>query len=239
MIDRRGSLAASRFLTIRTIAVLLLAAGWLAPAEFQRPAAAADPASTGAISEGKATLLGIEGKGSKFVYVFDRSGSMGVPGNKPLNRAKAELLRSIDALTDLQQFYIIFYNHEQKTFRIDPSGKRLIFGSDVNKRLARQFVESIQAGGGTHHADALLLALRMHPDVIFMLTDGDPPDDLTAEELARVQRANTSATAINVIQISPPDANHDNMLVKLANHSGGQHIYVDFTKPAEADAAKK
>ncbi len=108
---------------------------------------------TAAISEGKATLLGIEGKGSKFVYVFDRSGSMSVPNNKPLDRAKTELLRSIDALTDLQQFYIIFYNHEQKSFRIDPSGKRLIFGSDLNKRLARQFVDGIAAGGGTHHAD--------------------------------------------------------------------------------------
>lgn len=216
-----------------------MAVAWLTMAQAPPCAVAADPASTAAISEGKATLLGVEGKGSKFVYVFDRSGSMGVPGNKPLSRAKSELLRSIDALGELQQFYIIFYNHEQKTFRIDPTGKRLIFATDTNKRLARQFVDGIEAGGGTHHADALLLALRMHPDVIFMLTDGDPPDDLTAEELARVERANTAATVINVIQISPPDTTHDNMLVKLATRSGGQHIYVDFNKPAESDAAKK
>ena len=141
-------------------------------ARLRGPAVAgADPPNTAALSEGKATLLGVEGKGSKFVYVFDRSGSMGVPANKPLNRAKSELLRSIDALTDLQQFYIIFYNHEQKTFHIDPTGQTvLIFGSDLNKRMARQFIDGIQAGGGTHHAEALLFALRMHPDVIFLLT---------------------------------------------------------------------
>ena len=44
---------------------------------------------------------------------------------------------------------------------------------------------------------------------------------------------------INVIQISPPDENHDNLLVKLATHSGGQHLYVDFNKSAEGDAEKK
>src|SRR5580700_453605 len=129
---RRSSSAVLRLFAVRAMAVVLVAGG-LALAQFQRPALAADPASTAAISEGKATLLGIEGKGSKFVYVFDRSGSMGVPANKPINRAKSELLRSIDALTEVQQFYIIFYNHEQKSFHIDPSGKRIIFGSDMNK----------------------------------------------------------------------------------------------------------
>lgn len=236
---RRRSMCASYSFSMRlyvgllaaTVGLLLLATPW--------PARAADPASTAALSEGKATLLGVEGKGTKFVYVFDRSGSMGVPGNKPLDRAKAELLRSIDALSDLQQFYIIFYNHEQKMFQIDPTGKRLIFATDANKRLAHQFVGGIEAGGGTKHADALLMALRMHPDAIFMLTDGDPPDDLTPEELARVERANTAASVINVIQISPEDKTHDNLLVKLAKHSGGQHIYVDFNKPAETAAAKK
>jgi uncharacterized protein YegL len=79
----------------------------------------------------------------------------------------------------------------------------------------------------------------MHPDAIFLLTDGDPPDDLSPDELARVQRANGGAAVINVIQISPPDANHDNLLVKLAAQSGGQHVYVDFNKSAETDAAKK
>jgi Mg-chelatase subunit ChlD len=187
--------------------------------------------SLGAGSQGKATLLGVEGKGSKFVYVFDRSGSMGVPQNKPLNRAKAELLRSIDALTDLQQFYIIYYNQDQKMFQIDPTGRRIIWANDTNKKLAHQWVDNIAAGGATRHADALKLALRLHPDVIFMLTDGDPPDDITADELKQLDRLDGGATVINVIQISPPDAEHDNLLVKLAKHSGGEHVYVDFNKP--------
>jgi Mg-chelatase subunit ChlD len=192
---------------------------------------AADPSGLGAGSEAKATLLGIEGKGSKFVYVFDHSGSMGVPGNKPLNRAKKELLASVDALADVQQFYIVFYNQDQKVFRIDPTGGRLIFGTDNNKRLAKQFVDSIKAEGATRHVDALVLALKMHPDVIFLLTDGDPPDDLTKDELARVEKMNGNGTVIDVIQISPPPGDgQENRLETLAKRSGGQHVYIDFNK---------
>ncbi len=219
----------SRLMQNKFSAALVICATWLAVGFTG--VAAADPSLLGTSSESKATLLGIEGKGSKFVYVFDHSGSMGSPGNKPLDRAKKELLASIDALTDVQQFYIIFYNQDQKVFRIDPTGGRLIFGTDTNKRLAKNFIDSIKAEGATRHADALALALKMHPDVIFLLTDGDPPDDLTKDELARIERLNGNGTVIDVIQISPPPGEgQGNRLETLAKRSGGQHVYVDFNK---------
>src|SRR5262245_57564813 len=40
-------------------------------------------------------LFGLEAHGTKFVYVFDRSASMGEPGGKPLREAKDELLASL------------------------------------------------------------------------------------------------------------------------------------------------
>ena len=215
------------------MAVLSCAAVFCAAIVAAAPARAADPGRLGEGSEGTAKLLGIEAKASKIVYVFDQSGSMGVPDNKPLDRAKAELLASINGLSDVQQFYIIFYNQRQTLFKIDPTGSRLIFANDQNKKLAKQFVDSIKAGGATKHADALALALKMHPDVIFLLTDGDPPDDITKEELARLDRLNGSGTVINVIQISPPPGEGQaNLLVTLAKHTGGRHVYMDFKKPA-------
>ncbi len=53
------------------------------------------------------------------------------------------------------------------------------------------------------------------------------------------ERSNTAGTVINVIQISPPDENHDNLLVKLATRSGGRHLYIDFNKQPDTAAAKK
>ncbi|HKD37102.1 MAG TPA: VWA domain-containing protein [Pirellulales bacterium] len=215
----------------RLLRLVLLVSGGYAVALIGSPLYSADPAALGSDSQSKVSLLGVEGKGTKFVYVFDHSGSMGVPGNKPLDRAKKELLASIDGISDVQQFYIIFYNQDQKVFRIDPTGGRLIFGTDTNKKLAKQFVDSIRAEGATRHVDALAMALRMHPDVIFLLTDGDPPDDLTKEEQARLEKLNSNGTAINVIQISPPPGEGQvNRLESLAKGSGGQHIYIDFNK---------
>jgi hypothetical protein len=220
-----------RGLAWRVLWLSTLLCGLLAVASAKMRLVAADPAALGSDSQSKVSLLGVEGKGTKFVYVFDHSGSMGVPGNKPLDRAKKELLASIDGISDVQQFYIIFYNQDQKVFRIDPTGGRLIFGTDTNKKLAKQFVDSIRAEGATRHVDAVAMALRMHPDVIFHLTDGDPPDDLTNDELSRLERLNSNGTVINVIQISPPPGEgQENHLEALAKHSGGGHHYIDFNK---------
>ncbi len=210
----------------------LLLTAW---ACFATVAHAAPPDRPDFASVGKTSLLGIEAKGSKFVFVFDHSGSMGDPDNKPLNRAKEELTKAIDQLDAAQQFYIVFYNHEQRLFRIDATGGKLIFGTDTNKKLAGKFIDSIRAEGGTKHADALALALKMRPDVIFQLTDGDPPDDITSDELERLKRLNGSGTTINVIQISPKVEGEHNRLEELAKSTGGEHRYVDFSKSDDAD----
>ena len=62
-------------------------------------------------------IFGIEARGTKFVYVFDRSASMSDHGGKPLRAAKAELLASLNNLDEHNQFYIIFYNEEPRMFK--------------------------------------------------------------------------------------------------------------------------
>jgi len=62
-----------------------------------QPARAADePTAEGQPAPGPTPVrfFGAEGKGYKFVYVLDRSGSMGGSGAKALRAAKAELLAS-------------------------------------------------------------------------------------------------------------------------------------------------
>ncbi|HTN76656.1 MAG TPA: hypothetical protein VL096_15465, partial [Pirellulaceae bacterium] len=55
-------------------------------------------------------VFGVKGRGTKFVYVFDRSGSMSGFGGRPLAAAKRELLASINDLDTVHQFQVIFYN---------------------------------------------------------------------------------------------------------------------------------
>jgi hypothetical protein len=179
------------------------------------------------------SFFGVEAEGRRFVYVFDRSGSMGEPANRPLQAAKDELLRSLEMLDSLHQFFLIFYNEEPRVFNAAGVRGRLVFATDENKESARGFIDGVQAQGGTKHYEALLIAVRLRPDVIFLLTDGEQKDDLTGEQLAHLRRLNEAIAQIHVIQFAgSPYAN--NSLVELARQNRGRHTYVDIRNPAAA-----
>jgi von Willebrand factor type A domain len=178
-------------------------------------------------------LYGIEADGYKFIYVFDRSGSMGGSGqNTPLTSAKANLLASLESLGDTHQFQIIFYNEKPTMFALAGHPDRLVFGNEANRATARQFVRNIVADGGTRHEEALWMALNMQPDVIFFLTDADQPE-LSPSQMEKIQRANNGRCSINTIEFGlGPPIHTDNFLVRLARENNGKYTYVDVSKNA-------
>lgn len=183
------------------------------------------------ITQGRArtSVFGLTGEGYKFVYVFDRSGSMGGSGRTALDGAKAELLKSLQDLSDIHQFEVIFYNHAPTVMELAGPG-RLVFATEANKAAARQFVASIPADGTTDHISALLLALRLQPDVIFFLTDADEPR-LTRRQLEQIRRLNGQTTTIHAIEFGlGPKLSSENFLTQLARENGGQHVYFDITR---------
>lgn len=174
-------------------------------------------------------VFGVYGEGTRFVYVFDRSGSMAGFGGRPLKAAKSELTASLGDLTRQNQFQIIFYNEKPSAFQ--PYGERpkLQWGDEASKDLAQAFVNSISAAGGTRHMGALRLAIGLSPDVIFFLTDADEPT-ISAAELARIRRMN-SGTAIHAVEFGfGRQTNPNNFLVRLAEQNAGKHVYVDISK---------
>jgi len=177
-------------------------------------------------------VFGVEGTGTKFVYVFDRSASMASYGGRPLAVAKSELISSLRDLSDIHQFQIIFYNDRPMVFNPNrPRPPRMLFGNDATKRLAENFVRAIVAAGGTRHMEALKLALGMRPEVIFFLTDADEPA-LTPSQLddIRTRNARVGAT-INAIQFGVgSQPTRLNFLMRLAKQNGGQYAYVDVTR---------
>lgn len=176
------------------------------------------------ISQGHTSFFGLEAHGRRFVYVLDRSGSMGEPDNKPLAAAKKEVLASLSRLDGVHQFFVIFYNEDPVVFNPTGGGRQLVFADEQNKRSARRFIESVQAFGGTRHNEALLKAVALRPDVLFLLTDGEPKDDLTPDELSRLRRLNGGIAQIHVIQFAESPYER-NSLVQLATENRGQHTY--------------
>jgi hypothetical protein len=177
-----------------------------------------------------ATVFGIGGQGNTFAFVFDRSGSMSEYEGRPLAAAKAELINALKTLRPTNQFAIIFYNHRIAVFNpFEPQPTRLVFGDDSIKRQAERFVNQISAAGGTQHLEAMKLALRLAPDVLFFLTDGREPP-LTARQLDDLDRLNRG-TVIHAIEFGAgPAPEGDCFLKHLARRSAGQYVYIDVTK---------
>jgi hypothetical protein len=183
-------------------------------------------------------MFGVQAEGYKFVYVIDRSGSMGGSSSTALKAAKAELLASLNDLEQTHQFQIVFYNEKPTIFNPTGDPHRALFATERNRAEAERFIDSITPFDGTRHDDALLLALRLHPDVIFWLTDADEPK-LSQADLARINRLAAGIT-IHAIEFgSGPQPEADNFLVQIAQQNGGTHQYVDIAKEPPIHQGRK
>lgn len=194
-------------------------------------AGAAPPDSPGTVATG---LFGLEARGRRFVYVFDRSASMGEPEGRPLATAKAELVRSLDRLGDAQQFHVIFYNQRQHLFAPVGLQGRPVFATEENRRAARRFIDAVRADGGTRHAEPLAMAFRLRPDVVFLLTDADAADDLTADELARLERL-AGGARVMLVRFGDATAAPSRRLEALGERTGGRCLVIDPLDAAGAD----
>lgn len=148
--------------------------------------ALAAPPSPGGVRTG---IFGLDARGNRFVYVFDRSASMAEPAGRPLAAAKQELLRSLDDLGEVQQFYLIFYNQAASIYSVHRPGEGgFSLPHGKIRRRPGDLLSRCEPTGATRHFEALAAACRLHPDVIFVLTDADAGDDLSQDELERLGR---------------------------------------------------
>lgn len=171
-------------------------------------------------------LFGLRGRGTRFVYVIDRSASM---QGLPLAAARRELIASLQPLQATHQFQIIFYNQQPRIMSVHGGLPQLVFADEEGKRLAASFLEGIFAEGGTDHMRALELALRLVPDVLFFLTDGDEPQ-LHTTDLRRIRGWNRG-TVLHAIEFGVgPSSGRESFLARLAWENGGQYTYVDVTR---------
>ncbi|MDR1484077.1 MAG: VWA domain-containing protein [Planctomycetaceae bacterium] len=161
------------------------------------------------------SIFGTTGKGSSFVFVFDRSGSM---LGKPLYSAKWELTQALKSLTNRHRFNVIFYDNDKLIWQ-----NNMVSANPKNKNSAVAFIENISAGGGTKPLLPLLNAISYRPDVIFFLTDG--AFNLNLDEVCK----KTGKTKINVIQFGT-GSSQSLLLQDLAERTKGDYRYIDVSE---------
>ena len=189
--------------------------------ELERPARPVGPSGPA----GEISLFGSpEASGRNFVFVIDRSKSMGGQGLNALAAAGKQLDLAIGELLQNHRFQVIAY-HDKPVFFPDRAMAKAI---PENRQRVRTFFSGLVAFGATDHELAVLAGLRVKPDVLFLLTDGGSPD-LTRVQLDRIRQRSGGLTAIHCIQFGfGPLQDAMPFMRKLAMENRGQFHYVDM-----------
>ncbi len=162
-------------------------------------------------------------EGRSFVFLIDRSQSMGGDGLGVIEAAAKELAASIGSLEETHKFQVIAYN--QKPLYL--TGRELLPATTANKQQLIDFVKNLPAFGATEHEVGVYAALKLKPDAIFFLTDGGDPM-LNAGQLKGI-RAAAKGTTIHCLQFgSGPHGDEPSFLQTLAEYTGGSYLYIDM-----------
>jgi Mg-chelatase subunit ChlD len=153
------------------------------------------------------------------VYVIDRSGSMGERGR--LERAKAELLASVGRLREGTRFAVIFFNHELMWFE-GSKEREWLEPTAVNRARLAEWLEKVDARGGTIPRPVLEAALELGPEAIYFVTDGHELAVGDADRLA--ERARSTATRFYTIDLGATGRQGAGApLRRLAEATGGSY----------------
>lgn len=156
--------------------------------------------------DGRVGFFGSTAEGMSFVFIVDCSGSMNtltapaprLPQIPRFRRAVLELYSALGQLGPKQSFHVMLYNHTTFPMYFPRGINTLVPASPQTVTLTRNWLGNSMPMGGTDPREALKLALQMQPDVIFLLTDGEIPDESRAVALQFNQE---SRSAIHTIAI--------------------------------------
>jgi hypothetical protein len=150
---------------------------------------------------------------------------MGSQGLNALAAAEEELRQALQSLEPTHKFQVVAYHHRCVYLH----ERKLLPATADNKQRLAGFVEGLAALGATEHERAILSALSLEPDVIYLLTDGGDPA-LTAAQQQRIRKFAGSKTSIHCIQFGfGPLQDTDNFLRRLAAGNNGGYRYVDMS----------
>ena len=163
--------------------------------------------------------------GRKFVFLIDRSKSMGSQGLGVLDRANAELHTALSQLTADHEFQIVAYNHETETV----DRRALLPATDENRKKVTEFIQYLAAVGSTEHESGLIAALAFKPDIVVLMTDGGLPE-MNEAQLATIRRIVGKKSQIHCIQFGLGPAPSESFMIPLAQQNGGTYKYIDVSK---------
>ena len=174
-------------------------------------------------------FFGIRAGGKRVAYVVDCSGSMNQPHagqwKTRFGRVKFEILKSVGAMTEDQQFFIVYFNHAalpMPNTTMQPATEQV-------KQHYLEWMARAVAHGDTDPIEALEMAMRLQPDVIYFLTDGSFPK-WTIYQLRQLRQ---NRTAIHTFTFGDPAG--ERLMKDIAAKNGGEYHFIPEDEPAAED----
>jgi Ca-activated chloride channel family protein len=145
----------------------------------------------------------------RIVFVVDRSGSM---GGAPIDQAKKAIEACLGALSGTDQFSLVAFDNHIESFR-----QNLVSGTMESREALRNFLQGIDARGGTELAAGFMAAARMlgrEGGDVMLVTDGQV---MGTEDI--LKKARSAGIRIHILGIG--SASQDRFLSLLAQQTGG------------------
>ncbi|HSI35116.1 MAG TPA: VWA domain-containing protein, partial [Tepidisphaeraceae bacterium] len=167
----------------------------------------------------KSPFMGVSGNAMKVVYLCDSSGSM----MTKFDTLRQELQKAVDGLRPVQAFDIIFFS-EDSYIAYD---KQLMQAVPENKRKAYEFLEKTFCRGSSDPVPGIKAAFATNPQLIYMLTDGDFPNNTAViEEIRKLNQGRQQKVKINTIAFMDRGEEYEKLLKQIADENGGMFKFV-------------
>lgn len=173
------------------------------------------------------TDLGTTALSKDIVFVIDKSGSM---SGEKIAQVKSVFTKIISDLPPDDYFNVIFFDTDMRTY-----SSSLMEANTKNKADAANFVNSLDANGGTNINQALLDSVGMFKadsqrvPIIVFLTDGEPTEGITSPYVIRknIKDANKAKVSIFTIAFGiENEANYDFLkALSLENYGKAQRFF--------------
>jgi hypothetical protein len=152
------------------------------------------------------------------VFVVDMSGSMNDGGR--FERAVHELVRSLNAMAPTQKFFVFFFNGETHPM-LGMRSAEMMAATPANRAKVVKWIKTLRPDNDTAPEEALKWALKLQPQVIYFLTDGEIPD-MTGDTVKKFNHEHK--TVIHTIAIGTEEGAE--MLRAIAHDNGGKYQFV-------------
>jgi hypothetical protein len=170
----------------------------------------------------KGPVFGHGGNAKRIAFICDASGSM---LNK-FSTLRRELSNTVQGLQVIQSFNIIFFQ-EQTCTALD--NNQLVMATPEDKLKATNFLEDkVTPRGETNPIPGIELAFKQKPELVYLLTDGDFPDNKAV--LKRITELNRDhKVKINTIAFvgeADTDTEFMKLLQQIAKENHGVYKFV-------------